>query len=227
MKHKLVSFYGNDLPTIIPQLQKKVFEFFNLELEQIPLADHGNDRHSNAIEKYLNENSDWDFISIFDVDCIPINENCIPLALYNILDENTIYGNAQASNVFDHNIYKTPPFIGASFINFSRKIWEESNCKSFKFTLYPNPEGHITEVDVAEKFTRENEKQGRKIILKYPTKIVTRPSWNFKGYYDYPEFEYGEGTEFESHTFHNFIIRIPTAQQTFINYCNTLLNHGN
>jgi hypothetical protein len=224
MIHRIVSFYGNDLPIIIPQSQKKVFNFFNIDLIQIPLLDYGSDRHSDAIDQYLNKNKDWDFISIFDVDCIPTNEKCIPLALDNILDENTIYGNAQASNIFDSNIYKSPPFIGASFINFSRKVWEESNCKSFKFTLYPNPEGHIIEADVAEKFVRENEKQGRNIILKYPSKILTNATWGFKGYFNYPEFEYGQATEFESHTFHNFIIRVPSAQSTFIDYCNNLIN---
>ena len=90
--------------------------------------------------------------------------------------------------------------------------------------MYPNPEGHIIEADVAEKFVRENEKQGRNIILKYPSKILTNATWGFKGSFNYPKFEYGQATEFESHTFHNFIIRVPSAQSTFIDYCNNLIN---
>jgi hypothetical protein len=226
MKHKVVSFHGNDLPKEIVELQKKVFNKFNIELEQIAFKDDlNNDRHAIAIEDYLKNNNDWDSITLFDVDCIPIHKDCVEIAKQIISDNNTLYGNAQASNVFDGiDPYKTPPFVAPSFMSFTKKFWEQSNCKDFRFTNYPNPDGFIAQADVGEKFTRENEKQGRRIIIKYPTKCLTPHTWTYKGGFGYDEFGYGDGTEFESGTFHNFQIRIPDKQLIFINYCKNLLN---
>jgi len=227
MKHKIVSFYGNDLPLEIIQLQKKVFNLFEIDVEQVPFSDDSmSDRHAFAIESYLSSNNDWDSITLFDVDCIPITKDCVSRAIDIISDDNTLYGNVQASNVFDINPYKTPPFAAPSFLNFTRKFWEESNCKSFYFTHYPNPDGHMTEVDVAEKFTRENEKQGRKIVLAYPTHCHTNHTWTYDGSFGYRKFGLGNGTEFESGTFHNYQIRIPDKQTVFVNYCKKLLNEN-
>lgn len=227
MKHKIISFYGNDLPKEIIELQKKVFDLFEIEMEQIPFVDNTNpDRHAIAIENYLTSNNDWDSVTLFDVDCIPIDRDCIKRAIEIIKDDETLYGNAQASNVFDINPYKTPPFAAPSFLSFTRKFWENSNCKNFKFTHYPNPDGHITEVDVAEKFTRENEKQGRKIVLAYPTKTIADFTWQYDGSFGYRKFNYGNGTEFDSGTFHNFQIRVPDKQIVFVDYCKKLLNEN-
>ena len=40
MNHKIVSFYGNDLPNEIILLQKKVFDFFEIDVEQIPFKNN-------------------------------------------------------------------------------------------------------------------------------------------------------------------------------------------
>jgi hypothetical protein len=227
MSHKIVSFYGNDLPNEIILLQKKVFNFFEMDVEQIPFKSNLTaDRHADAIQDYLNSENEWDTITLFDVDCIPISEDCINKAINYISDNNTIYGNAQASNLFDINPFKTPPFAAPSFLSFSRKVWEESNCKNFRFTHYPNPDGNITEVDVAEMFSRENEKQGRRLVLSYPVKCENDHTWKYDGHFDYPKFSYGNGTEYESGTFHNFQIRIPDKQVVFINYCKKILNEN-
>lgn len=227
MKHKIVSFYGNDLPNEIILLQKKVFNFFEIDVEQIPFKNNLNaDRHAEAIQDYLNLENDWDSITLFDVDCIPISSDCITKAINYISDNNTIYGNAQASNLFDINPFKTPPFIAPSFLSFSRKVWEESKCKNFRFTHYPNPDGNITEVDVAEMFSRENEKQGRRLVFSYPIKCERDHTWKYDGHFGYPKFSYGNGTEYESGTFHNFQIRIPDKQIVFIDYCKKILNEN-
>ena len=42
MNHKIVSFYGNDLPNEIILLQKKVFNFFEIDVEQIPFKNKCN-----------------------------------------------------------------------------------------------------------------------------------------------------------------------------------------
>ncbi len=227
MIHKIVSFYGANLPPEIPAIQKRVCNMYGVNVEQHQFKNNThNDRHSNAMEEYINAAGNWDVITFLDIDCVPTSNRCMERVLQTLSDENTLYGNAQASNVTELNPHKSPPFIGASFLNIHRKVWEKSNCKSFRFCHYPNPDGHIVEADVAEKFSRENEKQGVRLVMAYPTRIVTNSTWVYGGQFGYPKFEYGQGTEFESDTFHNFIIRVPTAQHTFISYCKNLLHEN-
>jgi hypothetical protein len=224
MKHKIVSFYKDDLNPEIVKYQKKVFDFFNVSLEQFSFTDHSN--HASAIENYLENNTDWDFISIFDVDCIPIKGDFLEKAIEIIKDENTIYGNIQASNIFDINLYKSPPFVAPHFLNFTKKLWEESNWKSFQFQWYPNPDGKLVEADVAEVFTRENEKQGRNIVYAYPTHIYKDHTWKYDGSFGYPKFNLGNSTEFESGTYHNYQIRIEDKAEFFIPYCKKIINEN-
>ena len=226
MTHKIISFYGADLPDTIPQIQQRVFDKFGVKHTQLKFRDEGrSDRHSESMEEYMNANSDWDFITFMDIDCVPTNEHCVPRILAALDDENTVYGNAQASNVYDSNIYKSPPFVGPGFFSLSRKVWETAKFKSLRFQWSPNPDGHVIEADVCEKFSHEARKQGFRVVMAYPSKVITTPTWYYGGQFGYPKFAYGQGTEFdESGTFHNFIIRVPTAQHTFINYCKGLLN---
>ena len=243
--HKVVSFYKDDLPAELIEAQKKVFEYFNIKLQQVSFSGFytelphkgliDNDCHAHAIERYLINNNDWDSITLFDVDCVPFESNCIVRALDIIKDRNTIYGNAQASNTGEHNLYTSPPFAAPSFLSFTRNIWEDykeywyTNLKkeigAFTFQWYPNPDGNMTEADVAEVFTRENEKRGRKIVMAYPSKDSPYDnSWTYKGGFGYPAFSYGNCNEFTSGTCHNFQIRIPDKQRYFIDYCNNILN---
>jgi hypothetical protein len=222
MKHKFISFYQNDLPKEIPTFQKKVFDYFNCDLEQVEFT-KGVKCHASSIEYYLQNNTDWDIISIFDVDCVPFKYSFLEKIFKNLTDDNTLYGNAQASNIFDFNLHKSPPFVAPSFINFSYKFWESCKYKSFGFTDYPNPDGKIVEADVAEAFSRECEKDGKKIVLAYPTHCYTDHTWQYDGSFGYPKFGYGNATEFESDTYHNFQIRVDDKQRHFVPYCKNII----
>jgi len=228
MNHKIVSFYAKDLPEEIAILQKKVFEKFNLELEQV-CFDTSSHLHSGAINKYVRENNDWDSISIFDIDCIPIEANCIDRAIDIIKDGNTVYGNAQIGNSY--------VFIGASFLNFTREVWNKvvplwdnpitPNLSSdvFYSAPYPNPKGDVVVHDVGEIFLREAERAGSSVVVAYPTHVHGNPDWKY-GPYQYfgdRKFEYGIGTEFESGTYHNFQIRFQNRQAFFVDYCKKIL----
>ena len=216
--HKIISLYQNNLPQEVINSQRKVFEKFGIELEQICFEG----AHADAISNSLNRLS-WDSISIFDVDCIPITKDCIDRAK-EIINDTTIYGNAQSSNTMAHNVHKSPPYAGPMFLNFNRKLWETSVCKNFNFRRYPNPEGFDVEADVAEVFSRENEKQGRVVKLAYPTHCYDKnPPWENVGKFGWKPFKFGRGMEYESGTYHNFQIRFTDAQQMFIDYCNKVL----
>ena len=224
MRHKIVSFYQTDLPTEMIVLQKRVFNHFGLDIEQVGW-DLLNQRHTGAIQHYMDTHDNYDFISLFDIDCIPTTENWQQKTLDILKDENTIYGNAQASNVFpDINPYRTPPFANGGVFNISYKVWNESPFKNIHAQLYPNPDGNVAEADGYEALTRELEKQGRRIVLAYPTKIYSDKTWKYDGSFGYPAFGYGNGTDYESDTFHNFQIRIPDKRIHFLKRCKEILN---
>lgn len=212
MEHKIVSFYHKNLNQEIVLLQKKVFDKLGIELIQIEFEG----THGGAIKYYL-ENNFWDVITLFDVDCVPLKSDVINKVL-TIIDDNTIYGNAQVSNAF--------PYAAPSFISFTRKLYEESPHKYFEGMVYPDENGIYKEADCAEVFVKENLKIGKKQILSYPTKVI-ESKWLYNGNSEYKSFVYGNGTFFDNDTFHCFQIRIPEAQSIFINFVNNFLNEKN
>ena len=79
MVHKIVSFYREDLNPEVIKSQKKVFDFLGIELEQVGFSD----LHSDAINRYLSENNEYDLITLFDVDCIVISCGAISSLIAN------------------------------------------------------------------------------------------------------------------------------------------------
>lgn len=207
MNHKIVSFYHQNLNPEIVRLQKEVFNKLKINVEQVSFLG----THGQAIKDYL-ESNEWDSITMFDVDCVPLKSDVIDIAI-KLIDDNTIYGNAQISNSI--------PYAAPSFLSFTRNLWENSTHKSFEGGYYDGLES-----DCAEIFTRENQRQGKKILLSYPTK-VDNPKWHYGGNEIYPSFTYGNGTFFENNTYHNFQIRLQETQDQFINFINNFLNEKN
>ena len=89
MIHKIVSFVHKNLTPEIAKLQKEVFDKLDIDLIQYEF----DGTHGNAIKTFL-DNEEWDLITLFDVDCIPLNSDVIK-KITDIVDDNTIYGNAQ------------------------------------------------------------------------------------------------------------------------------------
>jgi hypothetical protein len=238
MKHLMFSPYSSTDPknmSSIIELQQKVFKKFHLEVEHVAFT--GVHDHAATLSRILfAQKESWDFVTFFDADCVPISHETIPRALEKVKDRNTIYGNVQASNVFDSNIYKTPPFIAPHFLTFSYEVWQKTldiwsknrNLSSsiFSFTNYPNPDGFVVEADVAEVFTREHEKHATNLIYSYPVYVMNyNCMWNYGGQFGFPKFKFGPGTIFESLTYHNYQIRIPNMQKHFFDYCEFLLQN--
>jgi hypothetical protein len=210
MKHKIISFYAENLNPVIVELQKKVFEKLDIPLEQVKF----NGSHGSAIKNYLDTNDDWDVMTMFDVDCIPLNKKAITDILDKV-DDDTIYGNAQISNSF--------PYAAPSFLSFTKSLYDSSTNKSFEPAYYPNEDNVMVEADCSEIFVKENIKRGKKMVLSYPTNVL-KEQWYYYGNETYPPFNYGNGTTFDNDTYHCFQIRLPEVQDIFINYVNNFLN---
>jgi len=192
-------------------LQKKVFDYLDIDLVQFEFTDS----HPVAIEFFL-ENNKWDLITLFDVDCIPTEKKIIDNIL-EIIDDNTIYGNAQFSNCL--------PYVGPSFMSFNKKLYENSIHKKFHDGLYLCGD-KFHHLDVGEIFVKENLKFGNKQVLSYPVSVEEK-KWKFIGNELYPSFEFGVGTLFDNKTFHCFQIRFETNQHIFKLFVNNLLNEKN
>jgi hypothetical protein len=208
MQHKIVSFYAENLNPIIVELQKKVFDKVGIPLIQIPFIG----THGSAIREYL-ETNDWDLITLFDVDCIPLSSSVIDKVL-EVVDNDTIYGNAQISN--------STPYVAPSFMSFTRDLFETSIHKSFEGAYYHDDNDNLFEADCAEIFGKENLRRGKKLVLNYPTDVI-QPKWTYDGDETYPSFVYGNGTTFND-TYHNFQIRHSENQNLFIDFVNNFLN---
>jgi hypothetical protein len=208
MIYKIVSFYHKNLNSQIVELQKKVFESLKIDLVQYEFEG----THGNAINTFL-DTSTWDLITLFDVDCIPTNPFFLK-KIFEFVNDDTIYGNAQVSNSF--------PYVAPSFISFTKKFYENSPHKSFEGMMYPNENGFYVEADCGEVFVKENIRIGKKQILSYPIEVMTK-KWSYQGNNEYPPFEYGNGTTFDNGIFHNFQIRHVETQDMYIKYVTKLL----
>jgi hypothetical protein len=211
MNYKIVSFYHSNLPLEIVDLQKKVFDKLSIPLIQVKF----DFTHGSGIKKYL-DNNEWDKITLFDVDCIPLSKDCIEYAK-NIVNDDIIYGNAQVSN--------STPYAAPSFITFTRNLYETSTHKYFEGAMYPKSNGEYVEADCTEVFVKENIKRGKKLILSYPINCLY-PEWKYTGDEEHPNFEYGNGTTFDNKTYHSFQIRLKEKQDIFINYAQKFLNEN-
>ncbi len=245
MIHKTVSFYfektrsfvGDDKnPTIhliqnldkIVKYQKKVFDFFEIEIEQVNAEKYVLHNHSESITNYINSLENWDSISIFDLDSIPTRPDAISDAIEKISSGYTIYGNAQASQ-------NQIPFAAPNFLNFTREVWEKTreiwnSNKNLKRDIFRYEEtlieGKKHVVDVGERFSIEHRKNGANIILAYPVHNDGVPEWEYNASGEYPRFQWGNGTWFESGTFHGTEIRYEHKQKYFFDACERILRNG-
>lgn len=209
MNHKIVSFYHSNLNREIVEYQKKVFDKLGIPLEQVEFSGS----HGNAINDYL-DNNQWDVITIFDVDCIPLDVDVVNKAA-RLVDDTTIYGNAQVSN--------SKPYAAPSFLTFTRNLYETSTHKRFDGMYHRDDNGNYLEADCAEVFSVENIRRGNKVLLSYPIEAKIH-MWKYSGDSDHPAFSYGTGTVFDNNTYHNFQIRLGEVQSIFINYVKAFLN---
>lgn len=203
MIHKIVSFYKTGLDNIIIESQKKVFDKFEINLEQKAF----DGAHSDAIENYL-DNNEWESVSILDVDLIPLKNYVFKKAIEIIYERPLIYGNAQASN--------SSAYIAPSFLNFTKFTYNNVGVKSFRGGSYESKE-----IDVAEYFSIIAKEKNVELKFSFPVKCSI-PLWYCRTGVNH--FDFGIGTTYENDTFHCFEIRKKERYQIFLDECNRIIN---
>ena len=199
----LVTFYSSDLNKDIVDNQKKVFNHFGLDINQVccnPWVSHA--KHVDDFIKNLGD--DWDHIIVFDIDCIPLNEKIIPETIATILNENTICSVAQkASHIPNSIIYASPAFIG-----FSKETFNFLGRPSFRETYRSDCGGELTHLAI-EKNTD--------VKLLFPTSVET-PKWPLT-----EDIMFGLGTNYDNSIFHSFESRM-NNYNIFNKKCEEILN---
>jgi len=195
------SFARSNLNKDISLYQKKVFDKFNLNLNQIIMPW----KHGVALNKIIREANE-DYVIIFDADCIPLDNSFYDILLSQIKDGDTLSGSIGCALHKDKNT----AYIHPCFFGFKRSLYYECGAPS----LMPYETG-----DTAQKFTDCCRIKGKKIKFWNATHsndiMWESPSLNLK---------LGHGTVFEHVIYHQFQIRKTQQHDSFIQKCKEILN---
>lgn len=197
MNTHIVSFHNGNLHPDIVRYQKRVFDYFRLPLLQVET----NLKHPDAIDHWLN-NNEWENVTIFDIDCIPLEPEAILFA-YMHAKNGMIYGAAQQANhISDSGIYASP-----AFITFSRETWEKMNKPSFRATEFG---------DVGHELTMYAPIHNVQVELIWPAHVEV-PKWVLG-----KSSQFGLGTTYQNGIFHAFESRMGN-NDIFVNKCKEVL----
>lgn len=204
---KIITFYNEKINPIVVQYQKKIFDHFNYDLEQINVINWIS--HGKSVDDYLstikNEN---ETIVLFDIDCIPLNKKIIHYAVNWCEENDGIFGNSQlAPNLKEP--YNTFIYVAPSFMVFSMKTYEKLGKPTFTTTERSDCGGEMTH------FAKE-----KNISIKYlyPTSVDV-PTFKLKD-----DIWFGYGTNYENNTYHSFESRFRKKDSFFLNKCKNILN---
>jgi hypothetical protein len=200
MKYEMYSYAHKNLCKEIPIYQKKVFDRFGYNLNQlISELNHG-----ESLE-YIIKTSTSDYIIIFDVDCIPLTNNLVQY-IEKDLNEYDLIGATGCAN----HLKKDDIYIHPSFMFFKKQLYFDCDLPK----LYEDENN-----DVAQNFTRVCIQKNKKIKF-------WRNLYSDDYLWDLPNKpKFGHGTVYENLIYHQFEIRKSEQHVSFINKCKSLLNY--
>jgi hypothetical protein len=196
----IISFYNEHIPAKVIEYQKKVFEHLGQPIKQInPEIWEG---HGLTIDTYL-KNTVWDYVIIFDIDCIPLNKIIIPFTINWITSNTGLFSVAQkASHIPNSIIYASPAFIA-----FSKQTFEILGSPTFTCTPRSDTGGELTHLAL---------EKGLQVRLMMPVE-VQKKLWHLT------ETEmFGLGTNYENQIYHQFYSR-KNMSDSFYTKCNEVM----
>lgn len=198
-----LSFYSSNLPKEIIEHQKKVFDHFNLPINQVC----SEDRHSEFMTKMVKQNLDnTDIFIFFDIDCIPLKRECFDILISKISDDEICGIEQQCNcNASVNHIYAGPACLA---------------FKSNTIKKYDIPINFIENYrsDVAEEFTYQCQEKNVKVnFLKL--NHCRNYKWNLG-----PDRMFGNGANYENLVYHEYEIHGFQNTESFINKCLEVIN---
>jgi hypothetical protein len=197
-----ITFYNHKVDKRIPEMQKKVFNAFGMDIMQIYCEDWKG--HAGEVDYFLNNlvAGTTDIIHLWDIDCIPLNSEIVPM-LHELAENGTIASVAQkASHIPNSIIYASPACIA-----FSYRTWEKLGKPSFQAT---------DRSDCGGELTHKARELGTNVFMLYP-KTVEQPKWHLDG-----EIMFGMGTNYQDQIYHAFLSRKDNTAM-FIKKCEEVL----
>lgn len=195
----ICSYQYLNLDKRVSESQKKVFDKFNIKLNQF----QGDDRHSYFMNHII-DNYDCDFYIYFDIDCIPLKKGIIE-HIIKLIGEETMIGIEQQcnSNMSINHIYAGPACFGIS-----KKFYNDLNRPLFT---------ENSRSDVGEELTHICEEMGKEFLV-FKKTSSENSLWKLgKDRY------FGHGTVYENDLlYHQF--EIFKNQEKFIKKCESILN---
>jgi hypothetical protein len=196
----ICSCYQHNIDISVVEYQKKVFDFFDIPINQYKTEL----RHPMWMESIINSTLS-DIILFFDVDCIPLTEDAVDFVLEKT-NERSVCGIEQQCNCnssIDH------VYAGPACLSIHRKTIEKLAPVKFNET----PRG-----DVGEEFTYKCEETNITLNFLRLTNCI-EPIWNINF-----NRKFGPGSTYENKIYHQFQIRNINQQQKFISKCKEVLN---
>lgn len=200
-----ISFYNSNINPEIVEHQKKVFDFFGIELIQYKYGeDH---RHGFAIDWWLHNMWDkyqFEDLAIFDIDCIPLHKDVLARAEA-IVSEGYLYGAAQRANhIKGSDVYCSP-----AFFCFTKEQYERANRPTFQETTWHDVGGFATNEFVRTKSAAR---------LLWPTHVEV-PMWDLT-----ERTKFGYGTTYQDTVYHAFESRFNhDSTNRFIEKCKSII----
>lgn len=199
----IVTFYNQRINKEIVTNQKKVFEKFGIELNQIDFGTWTS--HGKIINDYLKTcDQNWEYLVLFDIDCIPLNDTIVSESIKWVQDNIGIIGVAQRASHIPNSII----YAGPAFFCISRKTYEFMGRPTFD-------KNHRS--DCGGEFSYIAEEKGVKLNLLYPTNVEV-PKWDLND-----KIKFGFGTNFENKIYHAFESRFQNVGM-FVKKCQEILN---
>ena len=193
----IVTFYNHKVPQAVVEHQKIVYDHFGLDINQVNVPNW--ETHGDAIDSFI-QSTDFDQLTIVDIDCIPIND--FYFSKINILDGDCIYAVAQkASHMPNSIIYASP-----ACMTFTKNIYNHIGSPSFRTT----PRG-----DCGAELTYLAREKGIEVRLLYPTH-VEKEQWQLDG-----SIMFGLGTTYGDAIYHSFHAR--WDYQRFLDKCKSIV----
>jgi len=189
MLTRIVSFYQGNIPKSIIQAQAAVFEKFGYKIEQVLTASS----HGAAIDHYV-RSVQFDVLLIFDVDCIPLDEQVIPNAIDAVAHHPCLYGIRQNAN----HLPGTPDYVGPAFVCFSRDTFKALGSPSFRSSRNGDVGSQLTHNTLNPGLLRSLSQPSIEVRFLNVTDTAV-PKWFLSD-----GTQYGLGTNYEQKIFHAF-----------------------
>lgn len=122
---RIISFHNGNIPEEVIRAQKKVFDKFELNLEQIKTTL----QHPDAIDYFLSTEQ-WDCAVIFDIDCIPLIPGYVESEVDFVLRNKYLSGAAQHASHIPGSI----DYVSPAFCVLSREVFNKLGKPSFAAT---------------------------------------------------------------------------------------------